>query len=456
VSVLVIGLAGSTLRAASESPEAIYWQQQFLFVPYQMNTLDPAASRFAEVHLLLSRTGIGDWTVLQSARPDVQGFSYNAPEDGHYWLAVRHQDAQGQPLGLAVPAPQLHIVVDTEKPSLQLAATRGLDGEVTVQYQASDANLQPSSLILEARTSPGLWEKLNAVGDDGSTSSKLVGKAQYSTATSGNLVEVRASVSDLAGHRTEAAATANPQGTSSTSVSPPPTNAAYPFALPSVNKDPQQVVQTAPPQQRLAQDWPATNQLPATNHSPSSAESGPSTTGAQAIRNPYLNASIPLSAPKLLQAEVQTHTSGGAMGTQSLPQGGQPLEAPQPSQWSSTASSTGDQLLVDSRTFDLEYDLQSVGPDGVAKVELWGMQEGGANWQSLAVDPDNRSPIRVTVPAAGEYGFRILVTGVNGASVAPPRSGDKPELVVRVNLQPPTARLRGVRPVAAEPTVQTQ
>ena len=97
--------------------------------------------------------------------------------------------------------------------------------------------------------------------------------------------------------------------------------------------------------------------------------------------------------------------------------------------------------VVNSRTFDVQYDLESIGPWGVAKVELWGTHDGGRTWQSFGVDNDNRSPVRVTVPAAGVYGFRILVDGANGAAASPPRSGDKPELLVAVDLKPPTAEL---------------
>ena len=114
-------------------------------------------------------------------------------------------------------------------------------------------------------------------------------------------------------------------------------------------------------------------------------------------------------------------------------------------QWSS-AGRQGGPLLVNARTFDVEYDLQAVGPWGVAKVELWGTQDEGATWQSFGVDPDNRSPIRVTVPASGTYGFRILVEGANAFGVKPPQAGDKPELVVMVDLEQPEAEIVAVEP----------
>ena len=73
----------------------------------------------------------------------------------------------------------------------------------------------------------------------------------------------------------------------------------------------------------------------------------------------------------------------------------------------------GAQRSVNTQTFDLDYELNSVGPWGVARVEVWGTPDGGQTWQRYAVDPDNRSPARVTVPGAGTYGFWLVVDGAD-------------------------------------------
>jgi hypothetical protein len=114
--------------------------------------------------------------------------------------------------------------------------------------------------------------------------------------------------------------------------------------------------------------------------------------------------------------------------------------------WEAKGRNPGEPLLVNARTFDVEYDLQEVGPWGVAKVELWGTQDNGKTWQSYGIDPDNRTPVRVTVPNGGTFGFRILVEGANGVSAPPPHSGAEPELIVNVDLQAPVAKI-----LAAEP-----
>jgi hypothetical protein len=97
--------------------------------------------------------------------------------------------------------------------------------------------------------------------------------------------------------------------------------------------------------------------------------------------------------------------------------------------------------MVSSKSFDMDYEVDSVGPSGIAKVELWGTRDGGRTWTSYGVDNDNRSPIRVNVDGEGLYGFRIAVQSGSGLGGLPPRSGDVPEVWVGVDLTKPMVRL---------------
>lgn len=372
---------------AAGSP-AIRWHQRTLFIPYHANKHLPAAQHIAEVQLLLSRTGTSDWSVLQSAQPNVQGFNYHAPEDGEYWFALKHLDANGQPLDGTPIAPQLHLLIDTR------------------------ADLGPIN--------------------------PFSGSAPSDLATS-------------------------------------------PAQQPAAPEAPAQVVAGNPFQPaRPAQDWPVTNQVPAASANMSPRPDTPpianpytSATEAEARRTParfavdgpvtpnsedaqdfaanLLNASPPPShqSPSDQSPSDQLPSAQLPSGQ---PSGGQPSssqasapDADEASEWTS-AGRQGGPRLVNARTFDLEYDLKAVGPWGVAKVELFGTQDEGATWQSFGVDPDNRSPIRVTVPESGTYGFRILVEGANTFGVKPPQAGDKPELVVMVDLESPEAQIVAVEP----------
>jgi hypothetical protein len=97
--------------------------------------------------------------------------------------------------------------------------------------------------------------------------------------------------------------------------------------------------------------------------------------------------------------------------------------------------------MVNSRNFALEYEVQSIGPSGIAKVEIWGTRDGGQTWQSFGIKPREQGPVKVSVPEEGLYGFRITVQDGNGLSSKPPKSGDLPELWVGVDITKPVAKL---------------
>lgn len=100
--------------------------------------------------------------------------------------------------------------------------------------------------------------------------------------------------------------------------------------------------------------------------------------------------------------------------------------------------------LVNSTEFEFDYQLDETGRWGVAKVELWGTENGGRSWQRMAIDSDRQSPIHVSVPHEGEYGFRIVVESVGGLEPLTPRPGDAPEALVLVDLQRPRVMLQRV------------
>jgi hypothetical protein len=97
--------------------------------------------------------------------------------------------------------------------------------------------------------------------------------------------------------------------------------------------------------------------------------------------------------------------------------------------------------MVNSRMFELEYDVDSVGPSGIGRVELWGTRDGGKSWRRFVVDEGGRSPMKVSVDEEGVYGFRVVVTNGAGLGGAPPKVGDLPDLWIGVDLIKPTARI---------------
>jgi hypothetical protein len=97
--------------------------------------------------------------------------------------------------------------------------------------------------------------------------------------------------------------------------------------------------------------------------------------------------------------------------------------------------------VVNTLQFELEYDVESVGPSGIARVELWGTRDGGRTWTSFGRDNDKQSPFLVRVPEEGIYGFSIAVQSGVGLGDEPPRPGSPAQVWIGVDLTKPLARI---------------
>jgi hypothetical protein len=102
--------------------------------------------------------------------------------------------------------------------------------------------------------------------------------------------------------------------------------------------------------------------------------------------------------------------------------------------------------MVNSQTFELAYDVDSVGPSGIGRVELWGTRDGGQSWRRFLTENRNRSPLVVKVEEEGLYGFVAVVTNGAGVGGKPPKSGDQPDIWIGVDLTKPTARIVSAGP----------
>ncbi|MGI9429384.1 MAG: hypothetical protein ACR2NM_12050 [Bythopirellula sp.] len=424
------------------------------YVPYQVRGSRKLLDPVAKVQLLMSRTGANDWRTLQEAKPGVQGFSFHAPEDGEFWFALRHLDRRGRPWPNATVQPQMRIVVDTEKPTLTLAGTASTSGDVIVRYEARDENLDATTLTIESRAAGAPWSPLTLETPDIAQPNRLVGRARRRPAAKSEPVELRASIADRAGQRVSASATVAPVAIHGPALRNPFVGANHKGQQATAGQSVPQAITNpfATASQLPAQDWPATNELPQTLPQQAPPSSNPYTAAGQASTN---RTPAKLVGDRPLNSGLSHPVSDGPQTLRLTPlppidqpensashQPLQPQRSPASNDWQAArppAESTS--RVVNSKTFDIEYDLQSVGPWGVSKIELWGTHDDGRTWRSFGVDSDSRSPFRVTVPTAGTYGFRILVDGANSAGSPPPQAGDTAELTVSIDLQPPTAEL---------------
>ncbi|NCY26879.1 MAG: hypothetical protein EBX37_19225, partial [Alphaproteobacteria bacterium] len=100
--------------------------------------------------------------------------------------------------------------------------------------------------------------------------------------------------------------------------------------------------------------------------------------------------------------------------------------------------------LSRSRRFAWDYEMPAERPNAARlRVELWSTRDGGGSWQKTAVDDDGRSPINVSLPAAGLYGFRLEIVPDGPDTGTGPRPGDAAESWIGIDEDPPHVELLG-------------
>ncbi len=456
--LLAVGVALALPDAAHGQVEPHYWRQRTFFIPYQPTVSDRDAGKIDKVQLLVSRDGLQQWAVLQEAEPHVRGFSYHAAADGEYAFAVRMSDRGGKVWPEQIAAPLLRIVVDTQAPTLQLAAALDATGQVMLRYEGKDIRLKPQSLRLEAQLDGGEWQRVVAGPPDVNQPDRLLGQASWTPPRTAGAVKFRMMMEDAAGNP----GTAEAQASMVSALVDP---GAGPQLAPPSLEGPAFAPQAGAPADgpRSPLEWPANNSFASEAHRAPESGSGDTrfhntfasdatSAAGSGSQQPGAQFGDGVAAPSLLPSVAAPTLAGPApaLPTNALPpsDGGwtrsDPITPPETNYSAPPAVGQPGAATpwVNSLTFDLDYDIQTVGPWGVAKVELWGTKDGGRQWQSLGVDQDNRSPMRVTVPAEGVYGFRIAVAGGNGVAAPTPQPGEQPEMMVGIDMAPPRTELR--------------
>lgn len=97
--------------------------------------------------------------------------------------------------------------------------------------------------------------------------------------------------------------------------------------------------------------------------------------------------------------------------------------------------------LTNTRRFTLDYDLESVGPEGIKEIELWGTTDNGMTWSKWGSDQDKVSPMEVEVNNEANYGFRIVIVGNNGLEGNKPQRGDAADIYVGVDTTRPLCKI---------------
>ncbi len=420
--VAAVGDAGPTgpPHASNPLPAPVATRQTLFAIPFKVDKGLSHASEPVEVQLYVSSDFGDTWRMYQQLPPSRNRFLFQAKGDGEYWFLIRTLDRAGQIRPRQGNQPGLRVVVDTNPPELKLNVFRGDGGQITARWQASDQNLNLDSLKIQYRPAGvTTWQALaidqRAVAVQGIT---RFGEVTWQPQAASGRLEIRAEVADTAGNTTVAHFQVVPEPSSLSSSGPslgpsfgpsPTPPAAVPPEMPPAATQP-----AAP-----ATTPPSGDALPPTE--------GPVIPGFSAAQPPTGTVAMTVNPPLGNQYVAPVAAGVANRPDLRLPDGRWPR-------------------MVNSRTFELEYTVDSVGPSGIRRVELWGTLDRGRTWSNYGVPKQIKSPLVVGVQQEGLYGFRVAVENGAGVWSGRPRPGDPPDVWVGVDLTQPSVHIRDVRP----------
>jgi len=403
-------------------PELVRTKQRVFSIPFRLPP--PKSADAAPQRVVLSvSTDLGvTWAQAGEAAPAAGAFTYRAEADGEYWFQLRAIDAKGRSRGGA--GPDIRVLVDAAGPRIAARVWRGADGEIVCRYAAVDDSLKLDSLTIEYRGKGDQgWKKIAAEGVLSRESpAHLVGEEIWWAGEQVETLTVKIAIADSSGNNTVRQFTLEPadpqidQAALARELGAPPLPAQEGLAAAGTGKraaapslgmpdSTRSILAASPADSPAAGGWSAEPATPWAADEPRSSEA---TTMAGPVARTVGTGPPPIRPTGPPPTEYR----------------GKPLQ------------------LVNSRRFAWDYaftaDPTEAGP---MRVELWSTRDGGITWQRTAVDDDGRSPLQVTLPSAGLFGFRLDIVPDLPDLGTGPQPGEQPDCWLGVDDEPPTVEL---------------
>jgi len=412
-AVIATCLTLSLPSLAAQEPERQITNTARFEIPFEVSS-DPSEPVEGFAVLYGSQNSGKTWERLQSV-PIAKGkFVFTAPRDGHYSFAIRMTDARGSLLTpIEGSTPEMDVFVDTVPPVLKLEITEPAAGQAIVTWTTADPSVNPETMSLEYTDSvSGVRKKVDCTP----TAS---GQARLPL-PAGSSIQVRASITDNAGNRGEVkkqyVSDIEP-GTATTEIPEVPAAGQGKPAAP---------IGVSP----FFQDAPA-----ATSPDPAVPEEK----DVPVVRQPEV--------PKIPSLNFKPDRKNQpAPQPPAIPT---PIIPPPISVQSEPVPMLNGIQMVNNRVFNIEYQIDDVGPSGISSVELFVTEDGGKQWFRYGVDKDMKSPFQVDSMAEGTFGFAVRVRNGAGLADIPPQPGQPPEIIISVDQTLPFIEM-------AQPSVNTE
>ncbi len=458
--------------AASAAPAPIYWRQTLFSIPFHVERPNQPGQEPVQVQLYVSPDRGRRWDNWRQAEPQAGHFLFRAGADGEYWFDVRTLDRSGQVRPQGPHTPKLIVIVDTVPPKAQIAAVRGDAGQITATFHIEELYPNLDSLAIEYRlASTAAWQ-IVPIGPKNvrSNNAEHQGEVTWYPQNATGTMEIRLRVSDMAGNPAEShfqlvlpaagsAAAANPvrppSGIADIPAGTNPLGPRTPIA-PAATMAPASLASsttavTLPVSAGPAEPWPpldpptSRTSWPAENANPSSADAGRSL----AFQNDPSSASVAVRFNPPVTNQLVSDRQIAPAGPSAPVNPFNGFAAARPTEPATNPAIAGDVgpppgvplRWINTRVFQLDYDTRVLGGMANMPVELWGTRDGGKTWQSFGRDPKGQSPMLVTVPEEGIYGFRMAVQNGPGTAGRPPLAGDVPGYWVGIDLTRPVGRI---------------
>ena len=477
----------------------IYTGKSEFGIPFRVDSVARKQQNSQEVRLYVSSDQGELWKLHASIPIDNGPFTWESKSDGEYWFAVRTVDARGklhpntkQPL-----KPELQVIVDTQVPRVTLTPQRTQE-QSKIRWHISDANLAPSTLVLEFSLPPSppqrtrTWHQVKVLENLNERTGPISGQFKLPTNLKG-LILVRAQVKDQAGNQGHAQVhvdfpTRNQPVTqrsapvqltrNSTPARQPRTRQTRtsstsnrPMALPGTNID--TLSKTAKPKASLPKTPAKTPSSDSFNNTADDIipfdpgdELNPVTETTDSSQ-PSTSANPSNKAEELIPFEEDENGTAEHSKTQPLTNPAQKNQNSQQLPSVKRPSPTGDSSLskltankpsvdghnVDTTDFVLNYRFESIGSSGIQSLLIFISENNGKTWQKHSSIPFQLNPtspqsetlaLPVHVKQSGNYGFIIIPVSGSGISEAHPSSGDAAQISVNVDNIPPEATLHPV------------
>jgi len=479
---LAAGTASAQLGQPSRErklPPAFATGKREIQIPFsvtQGTTLEMQAIR---VDVLISLDHGRNWFKYTEVPPEAGKFSFSAKKDMEVWFLTQTITAKETRPKDEIKWPQLRLIIDTQKPDLKMTALVDPSGQPELSWAVTDATLNPASFKVEYQDATDRDENWHAVElsakEKAVSPTGIVGRKLLKLPAGTQAINVRAEIADVAGNRSvfsqhltlpsqqdlaamerherprllaDASARHWPEGNER-----PGREVEGLATAPAKDGGPDESAKEEEPEPKLVKNpFAGKGRLAAL---PGSAEREESRSEADL---PPPNAETLPPAEEQLPPEKPRHDaeqpSGSSIHSDEIgPIGGPKRESLPPARPTRPEPETrplpsGDSIPAGDRTrlssakrFNLDYDVEVVGPEGIAEVELWGTTDGGKTWQKWGADPDHVSPMNVEVSREAAYGFRVVVVGKNGLVGSRPDSGDEADIWIEIDATRPLARI---------------